>query len=102
MPDVDAKPLMSGWARVELLGHRTVVGFVREVEMLDTRMLKIEVPEGRRNVAFVQFYGASAIFAITPVRQEEVQTALHAGHYLPHVPDEYRKEYGGDDADVPF
>jgi hypothetical protein len=105
MPDSATAPAMAGWARLELLGHRTMVGYVTEVDLCGTKMLKVDVPEGKYNRSFTQFYGAGAIFAITPISKDDVDVQLSPmygrGH---HVPGEYEKEdkYQEEDKGIPF
>jgi len=79
----DTKPTFEGWAILELYGHRQLAGMVREVELFGGKLCRIdipEVPEGKdpywhdRTLpavpAFTQFYGAGAIFSLTPTTED--------------------------------
>lgn len=64
-----------GWAVLELMGHRQLVGYVQEVEVASVKMLRIDVhpPEGK---SWSQFYGAAAIYCISPVTEDVARTIL--------------------------
>lgn len=36
-----------GWAILELMGHRRLAGYVREVELAGTGMIRLDIPKGR-------------------------------------------------------
>lgn len=58
---------------LELMGHRVLAGAAREVEMLGTNVLRIDVPlPGGTSQA--QFYTASAIFGMTPCTSEQLES----------------------------
>ena len=59
-----------GWAIVELMGHRKIVGHVSRVEIAGSAMLRIDVPSGDEGQPVTQFYSASALFSLTPVSEE--------------------------------
>lgn len=76
-----------GWAILEIMGHRTLAGYVREVDMFGAKMAQIDVPElparEERKVfgglvekglpavpAFTQFYSGAAVFSTTPTTEE--------------------------------
>ena len=70
------------WAGVELLGHRVVRGYLREVEMFGAKLLEVTVPEhydysGGKVEERVQYYGAGALYCLTPSSEEEVRRALN-------------------------
>ena len=56
-----------GWAIVELMGHRTLAGFVSEVEQFGEKHMRIDVPSEPR---VTQFYGGKAIFSLTPTTEK--------------------------------
>ena len=67
MADVDP---FEGWAILELMGHRRMGGFVRQVEMFGTAMCRIDVPaEGEGETIATQFYGGSSIYCMTPTTE---------------------------------
>ncbi len=58
-----------GWAVVELMGHRTLGGYVSEVDMYGGRLLRLNVFDDEdtgTGAAMTQYYGSSAIYCITP------------------------------------
>lgn len=56
-----------GWARLELMGHRSRVGQVREVELYGGKLLRIDIPIAGGAEFVTEFYGASAIYCMTPI-----------------------------------
>lgn len=65
----------SGWAILELFGHRILAGRVREVERFGAKFCQIEIPlgepppAGQEEKFFVQRYGGGAVYCETPVDQ---------------------------------
>lgn len=55
------------WAIVELMGHRRLAGYVEEVELFGGKMMRLDVPS---EPPVTQFYGPSAIYAVTPTTEE--------------------------------
>lgn len=71
-----AHPMLGIWARVELMGHRQLHGFVTEVEAYGARMLRVDVPHPNPEVSapvFTQVYGGGALFCLTPLAEAEVR-----------------------------
>lgn len=60
----------SGWAILELMGHRRLAGHVQEVEIAGHGMLRLDIPEVGDFPAATQFYSPGAIYAITPTTEE--------------------------------
>ncbi|MDE2232543.1 MAG: hypothetical protein KGJ90_00225 [Patescibacteria group bacterium] len=65
------------WARVEIFGHRSHTGKLREIEILGVKMLRIDVPIKqaapllKEEEIFETFiYGGAAIFSIIPMTEE--------------------------------
>lgn len=68
------------WAIIELLGHRRLAGFVRDVELFGTRMIRLDVPsEKSGEPEATQFYSPSSLYALTPTT-EEVARRVAAGN----------------------
>lgn len=76
-----------GWAIVELLGHRRLAGYVRDVEMYGGRMLRLDIPAPAMSAELVvnaatcrpidhlfahgawsatQFFGVGSVYCLTP------------------------------------
>jgi hypothetical protein len=62
-----------GWAILELMGHRRLIGFLREVTIAGAAFLRIDVltAEGQST----QYYGAPSVYAITPTTEETARRA---------------------------
>lgn len=64
-PPAEESP--SEYARVEILGYRTHVGRISEVEKFGTKLLRVDVPKGKFENGFTTyFYGGGSIYGITP------------------------------------
>jgi len=60
-----------GWTILELFGHRRLAGYVREVEVAGGTFLRVDVPGPEPGtVRVTQFYGAAAIYCMTPTTEE--------------------------------
>ncbi len=92
------EPAYEGWARIELMGHRTRVGRVSEVEMYGAKMLRVDLPmtedlEGEKSDFVTEYYGGSSIYAVTPMDVELVQDYVRrSGDRRPARPVAYRIE----------
>lgn len=65
-------------AIVELFGHQRIVGKVTDVQIGGASFIRVDVPETPGIPAFTKFFGASAIYAITPVDEETANLAARA------------------------
>ncbi len=67
---------LEGWARLELMGHRVRYGYVREVEMLGAKLLRIDIlGEDKDSPGAVEFYGATAIYCLGLIGEEAARKA---------------------------
>ncbi len=57
-----------GWAKLELMGHRTRVGRVKEVEMYGGKMLRIDIPTAGDDIT--EYYGAASVYSLMPITEE--------------------------------
>ena len=59
-----------GWAVLELMGHRQRPGFVQEVEMAGTKMLRVDIPVSKddagQDVILTEYYGGQSVYALRP------------------------------------
>lgn len=79
-------PPFSGWAIVEIMGHRRLVGYVSEQIIAGTPMLRIDVaqPDGSK---VTQLYGMQSIYCLTPTTEEIVTKAsAHMSSIQPVYP----------------
>ncbi len=63
------------WCIVELMGHQKIAGKVTEENLFGTALMRVDVPGIEGMPAFTKYYGASAIYAVTPV-EERVARAV--------------------------
>lgn len=63
-----------GWAILELMGHRSRPGYVKEVEMAGGKMLRIDIPIADGHVT--EFYGCSAVYSMRPASEEIVRDSV--------------------------
>jgi hypothetical protein len=91
------------YAVVEIFGHRSHAGRVREVEQYGTKMLRIDVPkDGDFEAGFTShFYGGASIFSMTPC---DLATVVRANKpYQPAALLSYADEdEDEDDGEHPF
>jgi len=57
------------WCVVELMGHQRIAGLVTEQNVFGSALMRVDVPEVEGRPAFTKLYGASAIYAVTPVEE---------------------------------
>jgi hypothetical protein len=63
----DEPTVFESWAILELMGHRRLGGFVREVQIAGTGLLRIDVPgDVDGEVQATQFYSPSSLYCMTP------------------------------------
>lgn len=63
----------SGWAIVEVMGHRQVCGMVSEATVAGAQMLRVDVPgKAAGETIATQYYSPSAIYCLTPTTEEAV------------------------------
>ncbi|MEW9304701.1 hypothetical protein [Labrys neptuniae] len=87
----ETTPAFSSWAKLELMGHRTRVGFVQEVEMFGGKLLRIDIPANGGDVT--EFYGCSSVYALSPVSEEIARDYMkRCSDPRPVRPMEYRLE----------
>lgn len=93
------KPCFEGWAALELFGHRTLAGFVQEIEFLGEPAIRIDVEsEGRPPI--MQIYRREAVFSVTPISQEDAQTLATENSYSYVFPGDVAARYRQDSKQV--
>lgn len=62
------------WAKVELMGHKVVAGRISAKEIAGQPFLEVKIPRcevgGNIYMPLTQFYGAAAIYCITPIDED--------------------------------
>ena len=66
------------WAILEIMGHVRFAGRVTEEVIAGAALLRLDVPEIEGQPAFTKFFGASAIYSITPCGEETCRAAVGA------------------------
>lgn len=63
-------------AVVELFGHQVIAGLVSEQVIGGQGFVRVDVPTVNEQAGFTKFYGAGAIYAITPCDESAVMEAI--------------------------
>jgi hypothetical protein len=100
------------WAVVEIFGHRSHAGQVREEERFGAKMLRIDVPtpvDGGEPSWKTHWYGGASVFSLTPTDETTVMRMntpyRRPGLYLPSSEEDMRSDQSiGADPDqvLPF
>ena len=82
------------WARVELMGHRVLLGSISEVHQFGTTMIRIEAIDEKGELEPAQEYGGGSIYCLTRMPKEQAYEAakpewsvfcckcgMHVGHF---------------------
>ncbi|MCQ0986431.1 hypothetical protein [Jiella marina] len=75
-------PAFEGWAILELMGHRVRSGYVKEVEIAASKMLRIDIPVGAEGPNgepsqdyVTEYYGGGAVYSLRPTTEEIARTS---------------------------
>ena len=79
-PDAAADEKLTGWVILELMGHRRLTGYLTEQEIAGRAFLRIDVPT---EPPATQFYGAEAVYCITPTTEEIARAAAKLNRVAP-------------------
>lgn len=71
----------TGWAVLELMGHRRLAGYVSEAAQYGTAQIRIDIPTEDGQPPITQFYGGASIYCLTPVTEEAARAV--AKHHRP-------------------
>jgi hypothetical protein len=71
---------IDGWVILELMGHRRLVGFISEQKIAGRAFLRIDIPA---EPPATQFYGAEAVYCITPTTEEMAREAARLNQVAP-------------------
>lgn len=71
----EEKEKFETWAIVELFGHSRIAGKVSEQRIAGAGFLRVDVPETEDVQPFTRFYGAEAVYSITPTIEAIVHRA---------------------------
>jgi hypothetical protein len=66
-----SEPIFEGWAILELMGHRRVAGYVREVAFAGANLARVDIPPVAEGApSLTQFYGGGSIYCMTPCSED--------------------------------
>lgn len=71
-----------GWAILELMGHRRLIGRLSTATIAGASFLRIDIPR-EEGAETTQFYSPSAVYAITPTTEELARRAAHLNTVAP-------------------
>lgn len=80
MDSTESTDKFEGWVILELMGHRRLAGFISEQEIAGRAFLRIDVPA---EPPATQFYGAEAVYCITPATEETARNAARLSRIAP-------------------
>src|SRR5690554_6205319 len=86
-------------AVVELFGHNQIAGLVTEQSIGGATFVRVDVPKTSARAGFTKFFGAGAIYAITPVDESVAARMAEALEVAPVQEWRLQELTGG--ADVP-
>lgn len=71
------------FAIVELMGRKVVAGYVTEEVVYGKAMLRVDVPATSAFPPFTQYYGAEALYCVTPVSEDVAKLTAEANRVNP-------------------
>lgn len=72
------------WSILELMGHRRLGGFVREVQVAGAGFLRIDVPgDTDGETHSTQFYPPASVYCLTPVSEEAARIVAKSSRPQP-------------------
>lgn len=74
------------WCIVELFGHNRIAGRCTEQNIAGANMLRVDVPETKKNKAFTRILSAGAIYAINPVQEDIARAVAESLNVAPITP----------------
>ncbi len=80
MSETENTEKFAGWVILELMGHRRLVGFLSEQEIAGRAFLRIDIAT---EPPATQFYGAEAVYCITPTTEEMAREASRLNRIAP-------------------
>ena len=87
------------YAVVELFGHQVIAGLVSEQVIGGQGFVRVDVPAVNGNAAFTKFYGAGAIYAISPCDEAAAMEAVRRIQPKPITMFVYARALSGPDDD---
>lgn len=69
-----------GWTILELMGHRRIIGYMKQQEIAGRAFLRVDIPS---EPPVTQFYGAEAVYCLTPTTEETARRACTLSRIAP-------------------
>ena len=92
------------WGIVEVMGHKTYAGMVREHVIGSTTFLRIDVPQTVSRNGYTKYIGTGSVYAITPTDEKTARIAaerLNEPPVNPYVvPVQYQLEASTEDDEL--
>lgn len=72
----DGPPGWRGFARVEMMEHRSHLGRIREIDLFGSKMGEIQVMNQDGSFGDVHLFGGKSVYNIDPLTEEQILTIL--------------------------
>jgi hypothetical protein len=89
------------WAIVEIMGRQRYAGLVTEQTLAGAAMLRVDIPETKKQGAFTKLFGSSSIHSLTPTTEaiaralaERLDQAPVQVYDLPQLAEQRRRLLG--------
>lgn len=69
-----------GWTILELMGHRRIIGYVRQQEIAGRAFLRVDIPS---EPPVTQFYSSDAVYCMTPTTEQLARRACALNRVAP-------------------
>ena len=66
------------WSIVEMLGHRRLAGYLREVQIAGQGFLRLDIPDADDDPGRTQYLAPGSIYALHPVSEATARAAAKA------------------------
>jgi hypothetical protein len=78
----DSQPF-GEWAVIELMGHRRLAGYVREVQLAGAGFLRLDIPEHDGDPGRTQYISPGSVYALHPTDEATARRAAGAWRPAP-------------------
>lgn len=75
-----AEDQYEGWTILELMGHRRIIGYVRQQEIAGRAFLRVDIPA---DPPVTQFYGPESVYCMTPTTEDTARSACSLNRVSP-------------------
>lgn len=89
---MNEEPPLDQFAIVELMGHVSMAGRIREESRFGAVMLRIDIPPVGEAQGFTQWISGGAIYRVSPVTEEAAMAYMERHLYTPPIPYDVRRQ----------